>query len=290
MYTIRQASLRSGVSVPLIRAWERRYGVVDPERTASGYRLYDDRAIATLATMRWLVDDGWQPSTAAAAIRDGSAPAADAAPPRVAPEEESLSVRFVEAAARYDGRAIEAVLDEMLARGSFEAAVDRYLLPAAVALGDAWSRGEMDVAAEHAASAAVMRRLSAAFDAAALAAQGPPVVVGLPPGVRHELGALAFATALRRRGVKVVYLGPDVPIGSWVHAVQASGAAAAVIGAVMPADAAAAANVVAALRTADGSLRIAVGGTAAALVAAENVTVLPESIAESARVAERLLS
>jgi hypothetical protein len=58
----------------------------------------------------------------------------------------------------------------------------------------------------------------------------------------------------------------------------------------MPADAAAAANVVAALRTADGSLRIAVGGTAAALVAAENVTVLPESIAESARVAERLLS
>jgi methanogenic corrinoid protein MtbC1 len=148
----------------------------------------------------------------------------------------------------------------------------------------------MDVAAEHAASAAVMRRLSAAFDAAALAAQGPAVVVGLPPGVRHELGALAFATALRRRGVGVVYLGPDVPIGSWVHAVQASGAAAAVIGAVMPADAAAAANVVAALRTADGSLRIAVGGTAAALVAAENVTVLPESIAESARVAERLLS
>ncbi len=42
MYSIKQASIRSGVSVPLIRAWERRYGVVSPQRTASGYRLYDD--------------------------------------------------------------------------------------------------------------------------------------------------------------------------------------------------------------------------------------------------------
>ena len=48
MYTIRQASIRSGVNVPLIRAWERRYGVVSPSRTAAGYRLYDDEAIATV--------------------------------------------------------------------------------------------------------------------------------------------------------------------------------------------------------------------------------------------------
>jgi DNA-binding transcriptional MerR regulator len=39
MYTIRQASLRSGVSIPLLRAWERRYRVVTPSRTAAGYRL-----------------------------------------------------------------------------------------------------------------------------------------------------------------------------------------------------------------------------------------------------------
>ena len=42
MYTIKQAAARSGLSVPTVRAWERRYGVVHPERTASGYRLYDD--------------------------------------------------------------------------------------------------------------------------------------------------------------------------------------------------------------------------------------------------------
>ena len=46
MYKIKEAAARSGVSVPLLRAWERRYGIVSPTRTASGYRLYDEDALA----------------------------------------------------------------------------------------------------------------------------------------------------------------------------------------------------------------------------------------------------
>ena len=49
MYTIKQAAARTGLSVPIIRVWERRYGVVQPGRTPAGYRLYDDEAIARLA-------------------------------------------------------------------------------------------------------------------------------------------------------------------------------------------------------------------------------------------------
>ena len=106
----------------------------------------------------------------------------------------------------------------MLASGSFESVVDDLLLPAAAALGDAWASGRLSVGGEHAASAAMARRLGAAFQAA-----GAPgkvsVVVGLPPGSRHELGALAFAAALRRRGVGVLYLGPDVTVDGWIDAV-----------------------------------------------------------------------
>src|SRR5207342_3679553 len=66
MYTIKQAAARTGLSIPTIRAWERRYGVVSPTRTAAGYRLYDDAAIARLNAMRSLVEtDGWRPSQAA---------------------------------------------------------------------------------------------------------------------------------------------------------------------------------------------------------------------------------
>jgi methanogenic corrinoid protein MtbC1 len=155
------------------------------------------------------------------------------------------------------------VLDEMLASGSYESVVDDLLLPAAAALGDAWAGGRLTVAGEHAASAAVARRLAAAFQAA-----GAPgrvaVVVGLPPGSRHELGALAFAAALRRRGVGVLYLGPDVPVDAWVDAVTSSGARGAVIGVVTEADREPAADVVAALLERDLAL-VAVGGAAAVI-------------------------
>ena len=55
MYTIKQAAARTGLSVPVIRVWERRYGVVRPERTPAGYRIYDETSISRLAAMRHLV-------------------------------------------------------------------------------------------------------------------------------------------------------------------------------------------------------------------------------------------
>ncbi|MGZ6312029.1 MAG: MerR family transcriptional regulator, partial [Candidatus Limnocylindrales bacterium] len=68
MYTIKEAAARTGLGAPLIRAWERRYGVVKPTRTPAGYRLYDERNIRILRTMRQLVDSGWTASEAARAI------------------------------------------------------------------------------------------------------------------------------------------------------------------------------------------------------------------------------
>src|SRR5215213_3924705 len=72
MYNIKQAAARAGVTVPVLRAWERRYGIVAPERTPAGYRRFDDATVARVRTMRGLVDQGWSPSAAAAAILDGS--------------------------------------------------------------------------------------------------------------------------------------------------------------------------------------------------------------------------
>ena len=88
------------------------------------------------------------------------------------------------------------------------------------------------------------------------------VVVGLPPGSRHELGALAFAAALRRRGVGVLYLGSDVTVDGWLDAVARTRARAAVIGVVTADDRASAALVVAELLAHDVPL-VAVGGAAA---------------------------
>ena len=198
--------------------------------------------------------------------------------------------RFVAAAESASPAETEAALDEMLVSGSFEAVVDDLLLPAAAALGDAWAAGRMSVAAEHAASAAVARRLGAVFQAAGVST-GPSVVVGLPPGSRHELGAFAFAATLRRRGFGVLYVGSDVTIEGWRDAVARTRARGAVIGVVTADDRAAAADVVASLHVAGVPL-IAVGGQAADPDVAPGlgVLVLPQRITEATEVVARALA
>jgi MerR family transcriptional regulator, light-induced transcriptional regulator len=287
MYTIKQAAIRSGVNVPLLRAWERRYGIVAPTRTDSGYRLYDEAAIDRLRAMRALVDEGWSARQAAERVAAASAEELSSiGGERTAPADadpSDVAAAFVDGASRLDPAAIERALDDMFARGSFERAVEDRLYPALEAVGEGWARGQVDVAGEHAASAAANRRLSMAFDAAASAeVEGPrPILVGLPPGVRHEIGALAFATALRRAGVPVLYLGPDVPVASWVAATERTDARAVVIGAVMNDDIAVADAVVTALRDARDDLLIAVGGRRAEAVGNGDVLRLPDGLRQA---------
>jgi hypothetical protein len=145
MYTIKQAAARTGLSVPTIRVWERRYGVVKPSRTAAGYRLYDDVAIARLQAMQRLVDgDGWRPSQAAERVRavgddpaglallapepeavasaaPGSRSAVDAAG---APDSTGDGVAAFYAATRaLDVDGVDQVLDDAFARQRFEGAM-----------------------------------------------------------------------------------------------------------------------------------------------------------------------
>jgi methylmalonyl-CoA mutase cobalamin-binding subunit len=302
MYNIKQAAGRAGVSVPVLRAWERRYGIVAPDRTDSGYRQFDDADVARIRTMRALVDEGWSPSAAAAAILagtvdvttqpgpDGTASGRNGPAPAgvdVATEAATLSARFVDAARAVDPVAAGAVLDDIYAHGSFERVTADYLFPALHALGEAWAAGRVSVAGEHMASAAVQRRMGQSLDAAGPGDTGARrIVVGMPPGGRHEFGALAFAVAARRAGLRVTYLGADLPIDDWLTA--ASGAAAAVIGAMIPRDRAAAATLARRLHELDPDLVVAVGGPAAPLD--DTVVRLPPQLVESVATLEAAMA
>jgi MerR family transcriptional regulator, light-induced transcriptional regulator len=282
MYTIKEASIRSGIGIPLLRAWERRYGVVTPLRTPSGYRLYDDAAIERLRAMRQLVADGWSAQQAAERIRRSSdaelaalthqvVPAATGDVLAVAEGTDPLAVstagalisRYVDAARDIDAAALEGVLDEAFSSARFEVVADLVVMPALRSIGDAWERQVVTVAGEHAASHAVLRRLAMAYEAAGEPDGPHPILVGLGPGARHELGAFAFAIAARRAGLPVLYLGPDLPPDSWVAAVVGREARAAVIGTPTRADIRGTREVIDALRTARPELLIAIGGNEA---------------------------
>ena len=305
MYTIKQAAARSGLSVPTVRVWERRYGVVRPERTPTGYRLYDDDAIARLIAMRHLVEvQGIRPSQAAdqvlaagadiAGLVDAARAASGLASPDRAPigtdRAREAVEGFVEAARALDVAAMERTLDEAFAAERFEGAVDHVVFPALRAVGDAWSDGSIDVAMEHAASETVRRRLARFYDAVASATGTPDLIVGMPPGGHHEIGALAFAIAARRRGMDVLYLGADVPLASWRVAIEATGASLAVVGVVGTADVAAAERVVASLQALARPPIVALGGRRAGDVqgAANGTVVLPDRIDEATVILQNL--
>ena len=303
MYTIKRAAERVGVSAATLRAWERRYDVVTPQRSEGGYRVYDEDAVRALQLMADLVADGWTPSLAALEVRRRSvlidatdpvtsSPAANGRAPtdgRAPVDPDGVLDELLAGAATMDARRVAAALDQMFALGSFEAVVDNQLMPAMVALGEAWAIGRVTVAGEHLAANAAMRRLAAAYEAAAPYGGGGRVVVGLPPRSRHEIGALAFAVAASRRGLAIDYLGADLPISDWSSVVRERDVIAVVLAIPTAEDIVAATEVVEAVRVVRSSLLVAVGGGQQGAAPVEAVR-LGHQIAEASHTLAALLS
>ncbi|WP_170970110.1 MerR family transcriptional regulator [Nocardioides jishulii] len=269
MYTIKHASEMLGVNVATLRAWERRYGIGAPHRTDAGYRLYDDEALRALSTMNAFVQEGMAPRQAAEETRRrlaGEAPADGSLAPgvseagRLSGTAEEATERLLVAAERLDVAAVSRLLDERFAMAGPEAVVDDWLLPAMRALGLAWASGRVTVAGEHMVAHAVVRKLSAAYEAAGAEGSGPRIVVGLPPKNRHEIGLLGFAVAARRAGLATTYVGADLPVADWLAAVEARSPVAVVLAASMTRDLGHLGAVVDALGAAHPDLLVAVGG------------------------------
>lgn len=273
MYTIKRAAEQVGVSESTLRAWERRYGVGATQRTEAGYRLYDGRDLHALGLMRALIDEGW-PAQAAAEEMHRRMSSEDRRPAPVdadgvdranGSDGADGTAALIRIAAALDAPALGSLLDRQFSAASFEAVADRWLLPALHALGTAWEAQQITVAGEHMVAHAITRRLSAAYEAAGDNLMAPRLLIGLPPGARHELGLLAFATAARRAGLSTIYLGADVPASEWITAATTGAVgnvACAVLAAPTEADGSAVREIAEALRAARPDLLVAVGGSA----------------------------
>jgi len=265
MYTIKRAAELTSIGVATLRAWERRYGVVAPSRSEGRYRLYSDDDVRALSIMATLVEEGWTASEAAAETlrRVGGGPrplttvGGGSAPVHASLDELD---ELLDAASKLDVDRVGSVLDRALARDDFTVVAEQWLMPVLMAVGGAWADGRVTAAGEHLISYAVQRRLAALYDSAAHKGTGPLVVLGLPPGSRHELGLLAFAVAARQSGLKTAYLGADLPVEDWQVAVSARRAGGAVMSVPRLADVVPAQSVVDRLAEDASDVVVAVGG------------------------------
>lgn len=271
MYTIKHAAQQVGIATATLRAWERRYGVVSPTRTDSGYRVYAEHDVEILHSMKQLMDQGWQPGLAAQeALRravhtdpntsQAAAPVRNQPRPSPALDTHALGSDLIAAAAALDTGEVTAVLDQLFALNSFETVMTRHVFPALEDLGEAWSDGRVSVAGEHLSSHAVMRRLAVAYEAAAAYGHGPRVALGMAPGSRHEIGLLAFAVSARRHGISTDYLGADLPLDDWLSIVDHRDLAAVVLAVPTTADIDGTRAVIGALQERRPGLIVAVGG------------------------------
>jgi MerR family transcriptional regulator, light-induced transcriptional regulator len=243
LWRIGELARRIGVSPEVLRAWERRYGLFRPERSAAGYRLYS--AADERCARRVLALQAQGHSTAEAARLAMQTAAAEVATPASLPptpaeaglspvdQLELIAARLRASLDSLDGPATEQTLDTLFALTDVETAIAKVILPVLRGLGDSWENNEISVAAEHYASNLLQGRLLALARGWDFG-DGPLAVLACAPGELHAIGLIAFGLALRRRGWRIAYLGPSTPIESLIGWTTAHHPAAVVVSAVTP--------------------------------------------------------
>lgn len=210
----------AGISPGLLRAWERRYHLVEPRRTDSGYRVYTNEDVELLSAAARLVEAGHtisevarlSPADIQAAA--GKLNGTTIERPRAVAGVEPAIAAAVEAIRHFDRERFEAALLPALSLGGLSpaAACEQVLMPILRALGDAWERGELSVAAEHFGSGLVRAKIIQYLQFVSHPGQGPRLVCACPDHDQHEGGLLGFAVHAASAGWDVIYLGATTPV------------------------------------------------------------------------------
>lgn len=223
---IGELSRRSGVSPELLRAWERRYRLLRPMRSAGGLRLYSLDDLERVGAMQRHLARGLAAAEAAALATEQAESLEDVGT-SLSDAKRELSA----ALADFDEARAQAVLDRLLAVSMVDTVVASVLMPYLHELGERWETGEASVAEEHFASNVLRGRLLGLARGWGRGL-GPRIVLACAPGEQHDLGLLAFGLALRARGWRIVYLGSDTPLSSVADAARGADAVFVVVSAV----------------------------------------------------------
>lgn len=217
-YRINIAAEMSGVSEGLIRAWERRYGVLKPKRTPSGYRAYTEADIAVLKRLKQLTEEGVSIAEAVKllpSIKRDVKDALDRAERQTvrapkAGQTERWRQEILVAAERLDQQSVEQVLDEAMASMPPVAFFEEVLAPLQREVGERWHAGALTVAEEHLVTQASRQRVIALLHQAPRRAK-QHVVCACFPRDEHELGLMGAALRFRHAGWRVTFLGARTP-------------------------------------------------------------------------------
>lgn len=244
-HSIGVAVRRTGLKPDVIRAWEKRYGAIEPGRTPTNRRFYTDEELDRLILLRQATLGGRQIGQIAGLsteelrqLVDEDRAAISSAPRRPQPEARVPSGSHFSACLA----AIED-LDPYQLRFTLERAatdltqpklLEDLLIPLLEKMGESWERGDMRVVHEHVASSVIRTFLANLQDGFVVVDNAPSIVVGTPMRQGHELGALIASATAASEGWKVTYLGSGLPAEEIASAAHLKGAEVVALSLVYP--------------------------------------------------------
>jgi MerR family transcriptional regulator, light-induced transcriptional regulator len=245
LHSVRVVARRTGLTPDLLRAWEKRYGAVQPSRSEGGQRNYSDADIERLRLLVSATEAGRQIGQVARldndALREMVAADARLAPPAAVEARDELAVNeylagALAAAERFDSATLEATLRTAALRLPSEQMLDRVIGPLLVTIGSGWHDGRFPPANGHLATTIIRRVLTWMTDYPAARDDAPAIIVGTPAFQMHDLGAMLAATAAAGNGWRVTYLGASLPAAELVRAARLADADAVALSIVHPLD------------------------------------------------------
>ena len=199
---IGELARRSGVAVATLRAWERRYGVLGPDRTSGGHRVYGPEDLAQVRLLASRVESGVSISRAARELEQASPETNHAA------EAALIQARLWGAVEKFDLAAFSSLVGDGLARWGTARTLDSVVVPTLRRIGEEWREDPEWVAREHFASTALRSLL---VNRLPQLPAGPTALAFSPEGERHDLGVVMAAVTLAGAGWYPVVLGADTP-------------------------------------------------------------------------------
>jgi DNA-binding transcriptional MerR regulator len=231
---IGELSRRLGVSVHLLRAWESRYGLLQPTRSTGGFRLYSGADEARIRRMQARLAEGLSAAEAARTVlRDSGSGSRDQAQPAPASTVVDLAIALQQALDAFDEPTAQAVLDRLMSEFSLATVLRDVLVPYLAELGDRWHRGVATVAQEHFASNVLRGRL-AGLARGWGSGHGPRAVLACPSDELHDLALMVFGIMLNRNGWRIDYLGANTPIEELDRAIDSTHPDLVVLAATQP--------------------------------------------------------
>ncbi|KWU57210.1 MULTISPECIES: MerR family transcriptional regulator [Priestia] len=209
-YNIKAISNMVGIQPGTLRAWERRYQILNPVRNESGHRLYTEEDLRKLKWLTEKVSGGFTISQAVSLLETESSTVGTFeeegevdSPQKIRDELLTMLLSFEE------GKAQD-LINHAFSLYSVEKVVIDILGSLLVTVGDMWEKGQITSAHEHYTTQVLKTRISMIFYSLPSNGLLPKAIAVCGPNETHEVGLLVFTLFLRRKGFEVIYLGSSI--------------------------------------------------------------------------------